>query len=105
MWLPLKIASDIQPALTTAKQRGTDAIIGIGDPLLFAQRDLIHDTAEKYGLPTIWAAREYLSGRGLLAYGSTLRGMLRHALCHVDRILRGAEPATPPSNNPHATTL
>ena len=85
VWLPLKIASDIQPALTTAKQRGTDAIIGIGDPLLYAQRDLIHDTAEKYRLPTIWAAREYLSGRGLLAYGSTLRGMLRHARSHLCR--------------------
>jgi len=83
-----------------AKQRGADAIIGSGDPLLFAEREFINDTAERNGVPTIWGPREYLSGRGLLSYGSTFRGMLRQAAVYVDRILRGDKPATMPVEQP-----
>jgi putative ABC transport system substrate-binding protein len=36
----------------------------------------------------------------LLAYGTTLAGLLRHAAVYVDRILRGAEPATMPIEQP-----
>jgi putative ABC transport system substrate-binding protein len=100
LWLPIRAVADLEPALATAKQRGADAIIGSGDPLLFAERAVIHDIAERNRLPTIWPTREYLSGRGLLSYGPTLEGMLRHAAVYVDRILRGAQPATTPVEQP-----
>jgi putative ABC transport system substrate-binding protein len=100
LWLPIRTVGDLEPAIATAKQRGADAIIGSGDPLLFAQREFINETAERNGVPTIWGPREYLSGRGLLSYGPTFRGMLRQAAVYVDRILRGAKPATMPIEQP-----
>jgi putative ABC transport system substrate-binding protein len=100
LWLPIRTVGDLEPAIATAKQRGADAIIGSGDPLLFAQREFINETAERNGVPTIWGPREYLSGRGLLSYGPTFRGMLRQAAVYVDRILRGAKPATMPVEQP-----
>ena len=100
LWLPIRTVGDLEPAIATAKQRGVDAIIGSGDPLLFAQREFINETAERNGVPTIWGPREYLSGGGLLSYGPTLRGMLRQAAVYVDRILRGAKPATMPVEQP-----
>ena len=39
-----------------AQQGGANAIIGSGDPLLFAEREFINDTAERNGVPTIWSA-------------------------------------------------
>ena len=36
----------------------------------------------------------------MLSYGPTLRGMLRQAAVYVDRILRGAKPATMPVEQP-----
>jgi putative tryptophan/tyrosine transport system substrate-binding protein len=100
LWLPIRTVGDLEPVIATAKQRGVDAIIGSGDPLLFAQREFINETAERNGMPTIWGPREYLSGGGLLSYGPTLRGMLRQAAVYVDRILRGAKPATMPVEQP-----
>jgi putative ABC transport system substrate-binding protein len=100
LWLPIRTADDLEPSLSMAQQGGANAIIGSGDPLLFAEREFINDTAERNGVPTIWSAREYLSGRGLFSYGPTFRGMLRQAAVYVDRILRGGKPATMPVEQP-----
>ena len=97
LWLPIRTVSDIEPALSTARQGGADAIIGIGDGVLFGVRDFIHDIAEKNGLATIWPSREF---RGLLSFGNTYRSMLAQAAGYVDRILRGADPATTPVEQP-----
>jgi putative ABC transport system substrate-binding protein len=69
----------------------------MGDAVLFGGRDIIHEVAEKVGLPTIWPSREF---RGLLSYGNTYRSMLRQTARYVDRILRGANPATTPVEQP-----
>jgi len=100
LWLPIRTVDDLEPALSMARQGGANAIIGSGDPLLFAEREFINDTAERNGVPTIWGPREYLSGRGLFSYGPTFRGMLRQAAGYVDRILRGGKPATMPVEQP-----
>jgi len=97
LWLPIRTVSDIEPALSRARQGGADAIIGMGDGVLFGVRDFISDIAEKNGLPTIWPSREF---RGLLSFGNTYRSMLAQAAGYVDRILRGADPATTPVEQP-----
>jgi putative ABC transport system substrate-binding protein len=97
LWLPVRTVSDVEPALAMAKQGGADAIVGIADPVLFPVRDFIHAMAEKSGVPTIWPSREW---GGLLSYGNTYRSMLRQAAGYVDRILRGADPATTPVEQP-----
>jgi putative ABC transport system substrate-binding protein len=51
LWLPIRPVGDLEPATATAKQRGADAVIGSGDPLLFAQREFINETAERNTCP------------------------------------------------------
>ena len=97
LWLPVRTVSDVEPVLATAKQGGADAIVGIGDAVLFGVRDFIQDIAEKNRLPTIWPSREF---RGLLSYGNTYRSLLTQTAGYVDRILRGANPATTPVEQP-----
>jgi putative ABC transport system substrate-binding protein len=99
-WLPVTRREDFEAALAEARRHQADAVIGIGDPLLFAARDLIHDLAEKNRIPTIWATREYLAGRGLLSHGPSLERMLRQVTVYVDKVLRGAQPATIPVEQP-----
>jgi putative ABC transport system substrate-binding protein len=100
VWLPVRSVSDFEPAFVSAHQRNADAIIVIGDPLLFLQRERIHDLAQRHKVPTIWTTREYLSGRGLLSHGPSLRAMMRHAAAYVDRMLRGGKPANTPVEQP-----
>jgi putative tryptophan/tyrosine transport system substrate-binding protein len=100
LWAPVTRREDFEAALAEAARNQADAVIGVGDPLLFAARDLIHDLAEKSRIPTIWPTREYLSGRGLLSHGPSLERMLRQVSVYVDKVLRGADPATTPVEQP-----
>jgi putative ABC transport system substrate-binding protein len=100
VWLPVTNVTDFETAFVSAQQHSVDAIVGIGDPLLFGQRERIHDYAEKHRVPTIWPTREYLSGRGLLSHGPSLQGMMKHAASYVDKMLRGGKPAITPVEQP-----
>ena len=100
VWLAVRQVGDFEAAFAQAVQHQADAVIVIGDPLLFAERGRVHDLGEKHNLPMVWPAPEYLSGRGLLSYGSSLDAALRHVASFVDRVLRGAPPATMPVEQP-----
>jgi putative tryptophan/tyrosine transport system substrate-binding protein len=99
-WLPVSRREDFDAAFAEAGRFQADLLIGVGDPLLFAARDLIHDLAERSRIPTIWPTREYLAGRGLLSHGPSLERMLRQVAVYVDKVLRGAQPATIPVEQP-----
>jgi putative ABC transport system substrate-binding protein len=99
-WLSVERAEDFEAAFAEARRQGADAIFGIGDPLLFAERRRIHDLAEAHRLPTVWTTREYLVDRGLLSHGPSLHEMLRGPAPYVDKLLRGADPATLPVELP-----
>jgi putative ABC transport system substrate-binding protein len=100
VWLPVTRREDFNAAFAEAGRQQADAVIGVGDPLLFAALDLIHDLAEKSRIPTMWVTREYLSGRGLLSHGPSFERMFRHVAVYVDKVLRGAHPATTPVEQP-----
>jgi len=100
VWLAVKQVGDFGAAFAQARQHQADAVIGIGDPLLFVERDRIHDLADKHGIPMVWPTREYMSGRGLVSYGPSLNAALRQVAGFVDRVLRGALPATMPVEQP-----
>jgi len=63
-------------------------------------RGLIQELAAQRGLPTLQTTREYLAGRGLLSYGSSLELLVRAVAPYVDKILRGARPADLPVVQP-----
>ena len=48
----------------------------------------------------MWVTREYLSDRGLLSYGPSFERMFRQVAVDVDNVLRGAQPATTPVEQP-----
>ncbi len=100
VWLPAERKDDFESAFAEARGRHVDAIIGVGDPLLFAERNYIHDLADKHRLPTIWVTREYLANRGLLSHGPSLNELLRGVAPYVNKLLRGADPATLPVELP-----
>jgi putative ABC transport system substrate-binding protein len=100
VWLPAARREDFSAAFAELARQQADVVIGAGDPLLFAARDVIHDLAEKSRIPTIWPTREYLAGRGLLSHGPSLERMLREVAVYVDKVLRGAHPGTIPVEQP-----
>jgi ABC-type uncharacterized transport system substrate-binding protein len=71
--------------------------------MFIGQRHRIADLAMKSRLPTVFARRENAEGGGLMSYGPSLSDQFRCAATYVDKILKGADPAGLPIEQP--TTL
>ena len=90
--LEVRSAQDVQPAIESAAAR-VDAVLLVGDPLIFVHRERIQELAARHSLPTLQPAREYSAGRGLLSYGPRIDRLIRDLAPYVDKILKGAKPA------------
>ena len=82
-----------------ARERVRTLLI-LGDPMFFLHRTRIADLAAKQRLPTMAVAREFAEAGGLMAYGPNLSDLLRRAATFVDKILKGAQPADLPVEQP-----
>jgi putative ABC transport system substrate-binding protein len=91
---PLMIgtAADFDTAFAAMRRQGTDAFIH--QPSLPRARAIELGLAQR--LPSISPNRVYAAEGGLLAYGPNLAVQMRQAAIFVDKILKGARPATLP---------
>ncbi len=83
-----------------ARER-TEAVLLIPEPLLRTHREAIADMALRHRLPlAIVGGARYLPANGLLSYGPTTAQYARITARYVDAILRGANPAVLPIEQP-----
>ena len=75
---------------------GVDGVIVIASSLTFSRRALIAELAIKYGLPSVFGAKDNVVAGGLMSYAPDARDLTRRAATYVDRILRGDKPAALP---------
>jgi len=88
-------------ALTgTMKRTGADAVIVLADAMLTAANGQISTLAAKHRLPAMYDSREYVEAGGLMAYGPNIAEMARHSATLVGKILKGANPADVPIEQP-----
>ena len=98
-------ADALRRALDDAANRRVDALVVNSEGVLIANRQAILDFARKHRLPVMYAAREYVEGGGLIAYGVSYPNLYYRAASYVDRILKGARPADLPIEKPTKTYL
>jgi ABC-type uncharacterized transport system substrate-binding protein len=98
---PLKIrsAEDIVPAIVSIKGR-VDALYVATDPLVLSNRTQITTLTTEARLPTIYGSREYVEAGGFMSYGPNYADLFRRAAELADKILRGANPADLPVEQP-----
>jgi putative ABC transport system substrate-binding protein len=92
-------AEDITPAFEALKGRA-DALYVVPDPLVLSNRVRINALALELRLPTMYAYRDYVETGGLASYGTNLTNLFQRAGDFVDKILRGANPADIPVEQP-----
>ena len=61
---------------------------------------MVADIALKHRLPTLMEHKEFVEAGGLLSLGLDLVDSYRRAATHVDKILKGANPAELPMEQP-----
>lgn len=95
----------LQRALDAAAQQGVDALLVNAEAVVIANREMILDFARRHRLPVMYAAREYVEGGGLIAYGVSYPSLYYRAASYVDRILKGAKPGDLPIEKPTKMNL
>jgi putative tryptophan/tyrosine transport system substrate-binding protein len=97
--LEIRQAADIAPAFEGIKGRA-DALYVVLSLLINANRVRIHSLSLSEQLPTVYGERGYVEVGGLMSYGANVADLYRRAAEIIDKILRGANPADIPVEQP-----
>src|SRR5262245_9504758 len=84
-------------AIETAKIEG---LLVFPDPLTFSNQEAITKFALANKIPALYGAKEFVGIGGLMSYGPSYPAMFRRGAYYVDRILKGANPADLPVEQP-----
>jgi putative ABC transport system substrate-binding protein len=87
-------------AFSAMSREKVDAVLLIGSPIAYANRALLSDLAIKHHLPMASSIREFAEAGFLLSYSPNILSVYRYAAKYVDRLLKGANPADLPIEQP-----
>jgi putative ABC transport system substrate-binding protein len=92
--------ADFEGVFAAIRSNRPDALLMLGDPMVFTYRRSIAEFAAKEGLPTMFPWRGASESGALISYGADTNDLNRRAAWYVDRILKGAKPADLPVQDP-----
>jgi putative ABC transport system substrate-binding protein len=91
---------DLEVAFARMSEEHIDALFVLDDALTVQYRKEIADFAMQKRVPSMFAAKDRVEAGGLMSYGPRYSEMMRRAASLVDKILRGAQPANLPMEQP-----
>jgi putative ABC transport system substrate-binding protein len=93
-------ASEIERGIAGFARIPNGGLIVTGSALAVFHRDLIVTLAARHKLPAVYFQRQFVTGGGLISYGSDWVDQFRRAATYVDRVLKGEKPADLPVQAP-----
>jgi putative ABC transport system substrate-binding protein len=87
-------------AFASIAARGMNGVVVSQNALYFNERTKLADLALQHKLPTMVPADLFVEAGGLIAYGPDWPALFRKVGPYVDRILKGAQPADLPVEQP-----
>lgn len=98
--VPVRAPEEIDAAFAELGRERPAAALVVADAMFGVHRARLIELAAEHRLPTMYGSREYVEAGGLLSYGPDQLEQARRAAYYVDRILRGANPADLPMEQP-----
>jgi putative tryptophan/tyrosine transport system substrate-binding protein len=92
--------AEIDAAFASLIQLPARALVTASDPFFNSRREQLVALASRHAVPAIWEWREFAEAGGLISYGSSLNGNWRSLGVYVGKILKGANPADLPIQQP-----
>jgi putative ABC transport system substrate-binding protein len=96
--IQIRSRSDIDAAFPDSSN--ADGLIVFAHVLTTANRDRLIGLANGRRLPAMYGLKEYASDGGLMSYGPSRSELYRRTATYVDKILKGANPANLPVEQP-----
>ena len=91
---------EVPKAISKVVESGAASMLVLEDPVLIGAMHQTTELVAKARLPAIFGPREYAAAGGLIAYGPDQTQLSRKGADYVDKILRGASPASLPVEQP-----
>ncbi len=91
---------EIDRAFSELESQRIGALVVMSDGLFYTERKSIAELADRFRLPAIYPHQGYSDAGGLMSYAPNLDYNYYRAAAFVDRILRGANPAELPVEQP-----
>jgi ABC-type uncharacterized transport system substrate-binding protein len=98
-YLDVQDLKDVGTAFEASKGRA-DAVLVLLSPVVTSHPKQFVELAAKNRLPTIYWSSEFVEAGGLMSYGVSFTDLYRRAATYVDKILKGANPAGLPVEQP-----
>ena len=98
--LDVRSSEDLRRAFAIAIQQRVDAIVIGADGLTQAHQNEIVDLTARNRLPAVYPARDFVESGGLVAYAVNYPDLYLQVARYIDRILKGANPADLPVEQP-----
>lgn len=91
---------ELETALATVAQSGAGALVIANDQLFIARREQVVALALRHAIPVTFGERESVVVGGLMSYAASFTDSFRQVGVYVGRILKGANPADLPVQQP-----
>ena len=101
----IREAEDLDGAFAAIRNERPDALLILADRVFLHNRKRIMDFTEEQRLPNVNAYKELVEAGGLISYGPSYEDMHKRAAIYVDKILKGANPADLPIEQPAKFTF
>ena len=98
--LEVSQTSDLDKVLTEIPALHVGALVMMPAPVLIENLKPVADFAIRSRMPSTFHLREYAEAGGLVSYGVDRSDLFRRAARYIDRILKGANPADLPIEQP-----
>ena len=92
--------ADVERAFTAAARMGAGAAIVFDDPVIWSFRREMVALAAAEKLPVMYGYRDFVQDGGLMSYGPSRPDQYRRTARYVDKLLKGANPADLPIEQP-----
>ena len=99
-FFPVRTEGEFERTFQAIAGQRPGALVMLADRLFLHHRVRIVEFAARQRLPTVYAYTELVEAGGLMSFGPSYPGMHRRAAYFVDRILKGANPADLPMEQP-----
>jgi putative ABC transport system substrate-binding protein len=91
---------EIDAAFASLVEMHAGGLVVAAEPFFYSRREQLAERAAHDAVPAIYELREYAVAGGLISYGPNLTSIYRQAGIYVGKILKGAEPADLPVQQP-----
>jgi putative tryptophan/tyrosine transport system substrate-binding protein len=97
--------NDLDTAFELLSNEHVQAVVVLGDAMLFQERERVAELAAAARLPAVYGFRDHVDAGGLISYGVNYPENFRRAAIYVVKILRGAKPSDLPVEFPNKLEL